>query len=216
MSATTRTARSALTPPKKRSTRGSFARPMPGRWRLSSVRWLRPPQHKSSMKMELRHEVSKIQGRRCKLFERWWRSFTLWPLEMNTTTWRILETMLRHVCLRGKDIKLLSQAETGSQSVMGPYPAYRWDWKARLAFCWKQSQHINVLEVTAFLVENFCGGIGVLGFRLWVIGHSTSNLVQWVIPFYSFMFWLSVLKLVETICQLLFSQFQSFSLLFSM
>ena len=61
--------------------------------------------------------------------------------------------MLRHVCLRGKDIKLLSQAETGSQSVMSPYPAYRWDWKARLAFCWKQSQHINVLEVTAFLVE---------------------------------------------------------------
>ena len=31
MSATRRTARSALTPPKKRSTRGSFARPMPGR-----------------------------------------------------------------------------------------------------------------------------------------------------------------------------------------
>ena len=64
-----------------------------------------------------------------------------------------LKTMLRHVCLRGTDIKLLSQSETGSQSVMSPYPAYRWDWKVRLAFPWKQNQHINVLEVTACPVK---------------------------------------------------------------
>lgn len=64
-----------------------------------------------------------------------------------------LRAMLRHVCLRGTDVKLLSSAEDGSQSVMSPYPAFKWDWKVRLAFAWRQQQHINILEVSAFLVE---------------------------------------------------------------
>ena len=61
--------------------------------------------------------------------------------------------MLRHVCLRGTDIKLMSTAESGSQSVMCPYPAFKWAWKVRLSFAWRQEQHINVLEVSTFLVE---------------------------------------------------------------
>ena len=64
-----------------------------------------------------------------------------------------LKTMLRHVCLRGTDVKLLSSAEDGSQSMMSPYPAFKWDWKVKLAFAWRQHQHINILEVSAFLVE---------------------------------------------------------------
>ena len=64
-----------------------------------------------------------------------------------------LKEMLRQVCLRGTDIKLMSEAEDGSQSVMAPYPAFLWDWKVKLAWKWKQSQHINELEVAAFLVE---------------------------------------------------------------
>ena len=64
-----------------------------------------------------------------------------------------LKTMLRHVCLRGTDIKLMSTPESGSQSVMSPYPAFKWAWKVRLSFAWRQEQHINVLEVSAFLVE---------------------------------------------------------------
>lgn len=64
-----------------------------------------------------------------------------------------LKGLLRQVCLRGTDVKLLSSSETGEQSVMSPYPAFKWDWKVRLAFAWKQQQHINVLEVSAFLVE---------------------------------------------------------------
>ena len=64
-----------------------------------------------------------------------------------------LKEMLRHVCLRGTDVKLLSSAEDGSQSMMSPYPAFKWDWKIKLAFAWKQGQHINILEVSAFLVE---------------------------------------------------------------
>ncbi|CAE7227476.1 unnamed protein product [Symbiodinium sp. CCMP2592] len=34
-----------------------------------------------------------------------------------------------------------------------PYPAFRWHWKDVLSYKWKQPQHINVLELTAFLAE---------------------------------------------------------------
>eukprot|EP00435_Cladocopium_sp_Y103_P042108 s410_g11.t1 len=64
-----------------------------------------------------------------------------------------LKLMLRNVCLRGTDVKLAATAEDGSQSWMTPYPAYKWEWKVKLAFAWKQDQHINILEVSAFLVE---------------------------------------------------------------
>eukprot|EP00435_Cladocopium_sp_Y103_P054322 s280_g17.t1 len=52
-----------------------------------------------------------------------------------------LRLMLRQVCLRGTDIKLLTTDESGSQSVMSPYPAFKWDWRVKLAFAWKQRQH---------------------------------------------------------------------------
>ena len=39
--------------------------------------------------------------------------------------------------------------QAGAQ--LTPYPAYGWLWKEILAYRWKQSQHINILEVTAFL-----------------------------------------------------------------
>lgn len=64
-----------------------------------------------------------------------------------------LKMMLRQVSLRGSDVKLMTEAEDGSQSVMAPYPAFMWDWKTKLAYPWKQEQHINELEVAAFLVE---------------------------------------------------------------
>eukprot|EP00435_Cladocopium_sp_Y103_P044009 s914_g12.t1 len=64
-----------------------------------------------------------------------------------------LKMLLRHVCLRGTDVKLMSAAENGSQSVMSPYPAFKWKWKVKLSFAWRQEQHINILEISAFLVE---------------------------------------------------------------
>ena len=64
-----------------------------------------------------------------------------------------LKTLLRQVCLRGTDIKLMATAEDGSEAVMSPYPAYMWQWETKLAYPWKQEQHINILEVSAFLVE---------------------------------------------------------------
>ena len=36
---------------------------------------------------------------------------------------------------------------------MGPYPAFRWLWRDVLSYFWNQEQHINLLDVTAFLVE---------------------------------------------------------------
>ena len=64
-----------------------------------------------------------------------------------------LKYMMRLVCLRGTDVKLETEAEDGSQSTMAPYPAFMWDWAIKLAYRWKQPQHINELEVAAFLVE---------------------------------------------------------------
>eukprot|EP00438_Fugacium_kawagutii_P009611 Skav215637 [mRNA] locus=scaffold736:68674:73286:+ [translate_table: standard] len=64
-----------------------------------------------------------------------------------------LRWLLRQVALRGCDIKLLQASETGEETFMTPYPAFRWDWHTRLSFPWKHSQHINILEVSAFLVE---------------------------------------------------------------
>lgn len=64
-----------------------------------------------------------------------------------------LRWLLRQVALRGCDIKRLQSDESGSHSFMSPYPAFRWDWRTRLSFPWKHQQHINILEVSAFLVE---------------------------------------------------------------
>eukprot|EP00435_Cladocopium_sp_Y103_P070870 s240_g36.t1 len=62
-----------------------------------------------------------------------------------------LKMLLRNVCLRGTDVKLLRCAENGSESSMSPYPAFKWDWSVKLAFAWKQDQHINVLQISPFL-----------------------------------------------------------------
>lgn len=57
-----------------------------------------------------------------------------------------LKWLLRRVCLRGTDVKMTTAAQDGSQSILTPYPAYRWKRKTRLSFPWSNEQHINVLE----------------------------------------------------------------------
>lgn len=65
-----------------------------------------------------------------------------------------LRWLMTQVCLRGSDIKLLATTEDGSRTSMSPYPAYKWDWSTKLSYPWSsKNQHINVLEVTAFLCE---------------------------------------------------------------
>eukprot|EP00438_Fugacium_kawagutii_P025579 Skav215575 [mRNA] locus=scaffold2748:77089:83434:- [translate_table: standard] len=45
-----------------------------------------------------------------------------------------LMNMLRQVSLRGTDIKLMTEAEAGTESAMAPYPSFLWDWHTQLSF----------------------------------------------------------------------------------
>lgn len=64
-----------------------------------------------------------------------------------------LRWLVRHVSTRGCDIKIWSSKEDGSESFLTPYPGFMWLWKTLLSYKWHCEQHINVLEVSAFLVE---------------------------------------------------------------
>jgi hypothetical protein len=66
-----------------------------------------------------------------------------------------LRAMLREASHRGCDVRLRSElqeveGEAGLSEV--PYPAHAWLWKELLSYHWENEQHINILEVTAFLV----------------------------------------------------------------
>lgn len=64
-----------------------------------------------------------------------------------------LRWLIRHVSTRGCDIKIWSSKEDGTETFLTPYPGFMWLWKTVLSYKWKNEQHINVLEVSAFLVE---------------------------------------------------------------
>ena len=65
-----------------------------------------------------------------------------------------LKLMMRHVGLRGTDVRITVGGEDLEQrEALVPYPAFRWFWKTMLAYKWTESQHINVLEATAVLAE---------------------------------------------------------------
>ena len=66
---------------------------------------------------------------------------------------RHLRGLLREICIRGTEVRFEATLEDGSQALLVLYPAFKWQWKTRLSFPWKHPQHINVLEVSAFLVE---------------------------------------------------------------
>ena len=53
----------------------------------------------------------------------------------------------------GPEVRFEAVPEDGSTTILAPYPAFRWQWKTKLSYPWKHPQHINVLEVSAFLVE---------------------------------------------------------------
>jgi hypothetical protein len=53
--------------------------------------------------------------------------------------------------LRGSEAELLTSTPFRELRQRVPYPAYRWQWQTRDVWRWKHEQHINVLEVQAFL-----------------------------------------------------------------
>ncbi|CAE7375548.1 unnamed protein product [Symbiodinium sp. CCMP2592] len=61
--------------------------------------------------------------------------------------------LLRHTYHTGCDVRLTDRGNDVVGSRPGPYPAFRWLWRDVLSYKWKQPQHINVLELTAFLAE---------------------------------------------------------------
>ena len=64
-----------------------------------------------------------------------------------------LAWLLRHTYHTGCDVRLTDRGQDVVGSRPGPCPAFRWHWKDVLSYKWKQPQHINVLELTAFLSE---------------------------------------------------------------
>ena len=61
--------------------------------------------------------------------------------------------LLRHAYHTGCDVRLTDRGDDILGHRPGPYPAFRWHWKDVLSYRWRESQHINVLEMTAFLTE---------------------------------------------------------------
>ena len=77
---------------------------------------------------------------------------------------------------------------------------------------WYDLIYFNRYDIIYIYIHtHFCNRIGVSGSRAWVIDHPNISLNSWVIPFHPFMPLVSFLKLIETICQQLFSQCSRFS-----
>jgi len=60
-----------------------------------------------------------------------------------------LAAMARKASIRGSDLRLYLTDEDTPQEL--PYPAYRWYWQERLSYAWQASEHINYLEIRAFI-----------------------------------------------------------------
>ncbi|CAE7300353.1 unnamed protein product [Symbiodinium sp. CCMP2592] len=61
--------------------------------------------------------------------------------------------LLRHAYHTGCDVRLTDRGDDIMGHRPGPYPAFRWLWRDVLSYRWREPQHINVLEMTAFLTE---------------------------------------------------------------
>ena len=73
---------------------------------------------------------------------------------MNTGEEKLhLEWLLKHAYHTGCDVRLTNRGADVVGRRPGPYPALRWRWKDVLSYQWREPQHINVLEMTAFLTE---------------------------------------------------------------
>ena len=64
-----------------------------------------------------------------------------------------LHEMMRRVGLRGTDVRVGLKETDLDREVNTPYPAFRWLWRTVLSYKWSSEQHINILEITAVLVE---------------------------------------------------------------
>ena len=63
-----------------------------------------------------------------------------------------LSFLLRNSDPRGSDVRLHTQTLLDGSMQPYPYPAPAWRWTAIHSYPWKEKQHINILEFTAFLI----------------------------------------------------------------
>ena len=61
-----------------------------------------------------------------------------------------LLALVREASIRGSDVRLFMTVNEEPHE--WPYPAYRWYWQEKLSYPWKQDDHINELELQAFIV----------------------------------------------------------------
>ena len=61
--------------------------------------------------------------------------------------------LLKHAYHTGCDVRVTDRGDDVVGHRPGPYPAFRWHWKDVLSYQWREPQHINILELTAFLTE---------------------------------------------------------------
>ena len=62
-----------------------------------------------------------------------------------------LQNLLRWADFRGSDVRLLTETLVDGSRQHIPYPAGVWRWECVQSYKWREPQHINVLEFTAFL-----------------------------------------------------------------
>ena len=62
-----------------------------------------------------------------------------------------LKTMLNFIDFKGSDVRLDTGSLLKGSCQPVPYPAPVWDWQVVQSYPWAQTQHINVLELIAFL-----------------------------------------------------------------
>ena len=63
-----------------------------------------------------------------------------------------LQGLLREADYKGSDVRLSTGELVDGCRQHLPYPAFAWKWKTVQAYPWRQAQHINVFEFTAFLI----------------------------------------------------------------
>ena len=62
-----------------------------------------------------------------------------------------LSWILQFVDFKGSEVRLKTGTIIEGSRQAVPYPAFIWDWKSVQSYSWVQPQHINVLELLAFL-----------------------------------------------------------------
>lgn len=102
--------------------------------------WIRQELGQSTLRLQQR-EVTEHAAREVLALER---------MMVHAQERQHLLALVREASIRGADVRLLMSVNEESHE--WPYPAYRWYWQEKLSYPWKQEDHINELELQAFIV----------------------------------------------------------------